>query len=350
MVKTGFSSMHVQACLVSSVILNLLFVTYIYLGGQWNLSWSSGAAAEAEAVTSAGHGRVYLVDDENTEPGSECNSAGPDYSHFSTNCIADANSWTSGAAAEAEAIAAVSCSGHGRVYLDGLVDDENTEPVCECNSCYSGPDCSRFLTDCILDANSGDPLFLEPFWKQHAASSAVVVAGWHRMSYKYNNNVYISKELERLIRKLHAVVGNAVTDNSYIIFGAGSTQLLTAAAYALSPENSSSPAAIVASVPYYTLYQQQGEYFNLAKFKFEGGAHKWMNKSDSSTYTIEFVTAPNNPDGRLNKPLLEGPNVKTVYDRAYYWPHYTPITAQADEDLMVFTLSKLTGHAGSRFG
>ena len=65
---------------------------------------------------------------------------------------------------------------------------------------------------------------------------------------------------------------------------------------------------------------------------------------------IEFVTAPNNPDGRLNKAVLQGPNVKTIYDRAYYWPHFTPIPAPADEDLMIFTLSKLTGHAGSRFG
>ncbi|OMO98682.1 EGF-like, alliinase [Corchorus olitorius] len=259
-------------------------------------------------------------------------------------------SWSSGAAEEAEAIAAVSCSGHGRVYLDGMVDDENTEPVCECNSCYSGPDCSHFLTDCIADANGGDPLFLEPFWTQHAASSAVVVAGWHRMSYSYNNNGFISKELERLIRKLHAVVGNAVTQNRYIIFGAGSTQVINAAAYALSPDNSSSPAGIVASVPYYALYQQQEEYFNSAKFKFQGDPYTWRNKTDSGAYTIEFVTAPNNPDGRLNKALLQGPNVKTVYDRAYYWPHFTPITAQADEDLMVFTLSKLTGHAGSRFG
>ncbi|OMO98703.1 EGF-like, alliinase [Corchorus olitorius] len=240
--------------------------------------------------------------------------------------------------------------GHGRAYLDGLVVDGNGEPVCECNICYSGADCSHFIPDCIANADSGDPLFLEPFWLQHAATSAVVTAGWHRLSYSYNYDGDISKELEKLIRKLHAIVGNAVTENRYIIFGAGSTQVLSAAAYALSPENASSPAGVVASVPYYALYKQQAEYFNLAKFKFEGDAHKWMNKSDGSTYMIEYVTAPNNPDGRLNKPLLQGTNVNTVYDRAYYWPHFTPIPAPADDDLMVFTLSKLTGHAGSRFG
>ncbi|XWS21818.1 hypothetical protein CRYUN_Cryun30bG0087800 [Craigia yunnanensis] len=284
-----------SACLVSSIILNLLFIINIYVGGQWKLSWSSKAAAEAEAV------------------------------------------------------AAISCSGHGRAYLDGLVVDGN-KPVCECNTCFTGPDCSQLIPDCAADAESGDPLFLEPFWMQHLTSSALVVAGWHRMSYSYDDKTFISKELEKLIRKLHAIVGNAVTENRFIIFGAGSTQVLNAATYALSLENTSSPTGIVASVPYYGLDKHQPEYFSSERFKFEGDAYTWRNRSDASTNVIEFVTSPNNPDGQLNKAILHGPNVKTIYDRAYYWPHFTPIPAPADEDLMVFTLTKLTGHAGSRFG
>ncbi|MBA0732809.1 hypothetical protein Gogos_016875 [Gossypium gossypioides] len=175
---------------------------------------------------------------------------------------------------------------------------------------------------------------------QHSASSALVVSGWHRMSYSFNDNTLISQHLESLIRKLHAFVGNAVTQDRNIVFGAGSTQVLSAAAYVLSLANSSSshsPTRVVASVPYYA---------------YEGDAHTWRNRSesDASTNVIEFVTSPNNPNGLLYKAVPHGPNVKTAYDRAYYWPHFTPIPAPADEDLMVFTLSKLTGHAGSRFG
>ncbi|KAJ6735996.1 hypothetical protein OIU85_018223 [Salix viminalis] len=43
--------------------------------------------------------------------------------------------------------------------LDGLVLDENKEPVCECNTCYGGPDCSQFLPDCAADANGYVPFF-----------------------------------------------------------------------------------------------------------------------------------------------------------------------------------------------
>ncbi|KAE8653846.1 Tryptophan aminotransferase-related protein 3 [Hibiscus syriacus] len=189
---------------------------------------------------------------------------------------------------------------------------------------------------------------------QHSTSSALVVSGWHRKSYNYNDDTKISKQLEGLIRKLHAFVGNAVTRNRYIVLGAGSTQILNAAASALSLENTSShsPTRVIASVPYYSLYKEQVEYFNAERLEFEGEAYTWRNRSDGrpSTNVIEFVTSPNNPDGRLNKAIVGGPSVKTISDRAYYWPHFTPIPAPADEDLMVFTLSKLTGHAGSRFG
>ncbi|KAK1391298.1 hypothetical protein POM88_010354 [Heracleum sosnowskyi] len=63
---------------------------------------------------------------------------------------------------------------------------------------------------------------------------------------------------------------------------------------------------------------------------------------------IEFVTSPNNPDGQLKKAVLNGPSAKAIHDHAYNWPHFTAIPSPSDEDLMIFTLSKLTGHAGVR--
>lgn len=68
----------------------------------------------------------------------------------------------------------------------------------------------------------------------------------------------------------------------------------------------------------------------------------WNNDTSNSTF-IELVTSPNNPDGHMKKAVLQGQFVKTIHDLAYYWPHFRPILTPADEDLMIFTLSKLTG-------
>lgn len=223
---------------------------------------------------------------------------------------------------------------------------------------------------------------------EHAESSALLVSGWHRMGYNFHDMTTISKELERLIRILHQTLGNALTDGKFILFGTGSTQLLAAAVNALS-HNSSSSSRVVASVPYYAvsglivilvtspykslkdstipllwiyaffnldewcngqLYEMQVELFDSRESTFEGDAKCWKNNSDTTSTVIEFVTSPNNPDGQMNEAIFNGSNVKTINDRAYYWPHFTAIPAPDDGDLTIFTISKLTGHAGSRLG
>ena len=90
--------------------------------------------------------------------------------------------------------------------------------------------------------------------------------------------------------------------------------------------------------------------FSSVDYRFEGEASLWKNKTDERTRFIEVVTSPNNPDGEMNEAVLHGPNVKTIYDHVYYWPHFTAISGPADADIMLFTISKLTGHAGMRFG
>lgn len=59
--------------------------------------------------------------------------------------------WSLKAAKEAEAVAAISCSGHGRAFLDGPVYDG--QPVCECYGCYTGTDCSQLSIGCAADAD-----------------------------------------------------------------------------------------------------------------------------------------------------------------------------------------------------
>ena len=65
--------------------------------------------------------------------------------------------WSQGAAAEAEAVAALTCSGHGRAFLDSLVVDG--VPKCECNTCYAGPDCSQLVPDCPANVDESALLY-----------------------------------------------------------------------------------------------------------------------------------------------------------------------------------------------
>ncbi|GJR50958.1 retrovirus-related pol polyprotein from transposon TNT 1-94 [Tanacetum coccineum] len=69
---------------------------------------------------------------------------------------------------------------------------------------------NKVVVSSIVLRGLRDPIFMEPFWMQHAANSAVVISGWHRMSYKYADHTTMSTELEKYIRKMHSNVGNAI--------------------------------------------------------------------------------------------------------------------------------------------
>jgi aspartate/methionine/tyrosine aminotransferase len=92
--------------------------------------------------------------------------------------------------------------------------------------------------------------------------------------------------------------------------------------------------------------------FDGREYRWAGTTALWANSSRANSTDgtfIEFVTSPNNPDALLREPVLRG-SAAAIVDHAYYWPHFTHIPAPADEDIMMFTVSKPSGHAGSRFG
>lgn len=103
----------------------------------------------------------------------------------------------------------------------------------------------------------GDPVVFEEYWKKMCESCTVVIKGWELMSYLSDmSNVcwYMLPEMKEAIKRLHHVVGNAVTEDRYIVVGNGATQLLQGAVFALSPsEANSQPINVVAAVPYYSV-------------------------------------------------------------------------------------------------
>eukprot|EP01018_Ginkgo_biloba_P009831 Gb_19963 [translate_table: standard] len=244
-----------------------------------------------------------------------------------------------------------SCSGNGY-----YVDQNPSQPssgggFCKCHACFTGHNCSSVVNNCIINLDHGDPTMFESFWIKNGQKSTTVILGWQVMSYMVDvSNIcwFLEPELAKEIRSLHSLVGNAVTKGRHIVIGTGSTQLFQAALYALSPRDHSKPTSVVSAAPYYSSYPLVTDYLKSEIYRWAGDAWNFSQTSDEDFY-IELVTSPNNPDGFAREAVVNGSG-PVIYDLAYYWPHYTPITAPANHDLMLFTVSKSTGHAGSRIG
>ncbi|KAK4568726.1 hypothetical protein RGQ29_004220 [Quercus rubra] len=201
----------------------------------------------------------------------------------------------------------------------------------------------------IINLDHGDPTMYEKYWQQMGDKTTVVIPGWQSMSYFSDiSNIcwFLEPEFAKQVVRLHKVVGNAVTDGRHIVVGTGSSQLYLAALFALSPSDASEPISVVSQAPYYSSYPSMTDCLKSGLYKWAGEAH---NFSKEGPY-IELVTSPNNPDGTARHSVVNRNKGTLLHDLAYYWPQYTPISSPADHELMLFTVSKSTGHAGMRIG
>ena len=177
----------------------------------------------------------------------------------------------------------------------------------------------------------------------------MAIPGWSGMSYFSNAQSlcwFLDPEFEREVRRVHRLVGNAAVDDGYhLVVGTGATQLFQAAMYALSPAGAQRPVGVVSPAPYYSSYPPQTDLLLSGFYRWAGDA----NAFDGDAH-IELVCSPNNPDGAIREAVLSSESSKAIHDLVYYWPQYTPITGAAAHDIMLFTMSKVTGHAGARLG
>ncbi|CAI9092982.1 OLC1v1028370C2 [Oldenlandia corymbosa var. corymbosa] len=199
----------------------------------------------------------------------------------------------------------------------------------------------------------GDPTVFEPYWRKAGERCSITFKGDQCLSYLTNPKAlcwFMEPKLEEEIKKVHRIVGNAKVDDHHLVVGNGSSQLILAALYALcSPNHHTQPHPIdvVSAAPYYSTYQEEVDLLCSALFRWAGDAHQYDNKDEPY---IELITSPNNPNGVIREPVVNRPGGRLIHDLAYYWPQYTAITSQLDHDIMLFTASKCTGHAGSRIG
>ncbi|XP_044966396.1 tryptophan aminotransferase-related protein 2-like isoform X1 [Hordeum vulgare subsp. vulgare] len=203
--------------------------------------------------------------------------------------------------------------------------------------------------DAVINLELGDPTMYEAFWREVGERAAAVIPGWSGMSYFSDAQSlcwFLDREFEREVRRVHRLVGNAAVDDGYhLVVGTGATQLFQAAMYALSPAGAERPVGVVSPAPYYSSYPPQTDLLLSGFYRWAGDA----NAFDGDGH-IELVCSPNNPDGAIREAVLNSESGKAIHDLVYYWPQYTPIAGAAAHDVMLFTMSKITGHAGARLG
>ena len=239
-----------------------------------------------------------------------------------------------------------------------------------CYQCFTGSNCKSRIPErnCTLSSAHGYPVVFQSYWTDAAVQGKPCVSSPVDMVTNYMIPVALDAHtdtkppgsmilpaLDQAIRQLHKLAGNAATSSDdgspyWIIPGAGSTQAMAAALGALSKLSGSREHVLQAfgQRPYYGQYAYQAN--NTPHMQ-------WNPDGWSPANAIELLTYPNNPDNSLRKPLLAD-GQRVVYDCVYLWPHYMwrdwaklqQSVLPLDKDIMLFSASKMSGHAGSRLG
>ena len=174
----------------------------------------------------------------------------------------------------------------------------------------------------------GHPEFLAPFWTAHPDTRLYPDRA---DAFRYCTDGLDT--LKDSIRHIHQVYGNASCADHHVVIGGGATQLIPATVYALRTMGYDS---VSAPIPYFPGFRNSAQLLGLS----------WAGKG-AGDKVIEFITYPNNPDGKFCEPSYS--KSFKVYDLSYFWPHYTKIE-NFEADVMIFSLAKVTGHAACRIG
>lgn len=213
---------------------------------------------------------------------------------------------------------------------------------CSCFQCWTGAACERRIEKCLYDATIGETTMYEDYWLMHPELDAEIPMAFH-ISYTFDYTYGMLPRLERAIRQLHMLTGNAVTEGRYLVPGIGSFELINAvAAAAVAHETDGANTGVWCADPCWF------GYFLLEHHS----ATRVLHGIDGMRETphIEIVTNPNNPDGALQHKSTNAP--LTLYDHAYYWPQFVGVSpvAYGDDGVATFTMSKSFGLSSSRVG
>ena len=267
---------------------------------------------------------------------------------------------------------------------------------CKCHQCYAGPTCYQLLKNCAVNSRVAELTLTKQWFDKNLGDISIPNALLQRhMSYLGNSRLFfsqhyknnangrepsrsrISDHLNSTIRLLHRAVGNVRNEQNYhLVIGSGGVQLINAAMFAMSKklERESQKrqgadswkrtrkeirGSYYAKTPCYNHFKifAQNRMTDMKWLHGEKDVYSYENGnkiSNISTTMIEIVTSPNNPDGRRAVPVFQENPGMLIHDHVYHWP--TILNPEQDtieldnEEIMLFSLSKLTGHAASRIG
>lgn len=187
-----------------------------------------------------------------------------------------------------------------------------------------------------LDLCFGNPAFLAPYWDE----VNLVLPKHGDLAYQHGCGL---EPLKKVIRMLHLAVGNVLDPWGYeVVVGNGATQILQAAVHAYSKLGRDLD-LVYARPPFFQRFPRLTQ--------MAATSAEWFHRNPTTIHPedlIEIVTVPNNPDGSRDNgglPFVQ----RKIHDLCYFWPQYGEVYP-VSEELMVFSLSKATGHASTRIG
>ncbi|GMH85677.1 hypothetical protein TL16_g10307 [Triparma laevis f. inornata] len=213
-----------------------------------------------------------------------------------------------------------------------------------CFGCYTGEFCDTIDKEsCSLNLGGGQPAWAQEYWESTLGQPCSETGADFQTEYTFTTAY---PPLLKEIKELHANVGNAETEGYEIVLGVGATGVMNSLLYALAASSPSNiTLTITAQAPHYGNYVPQTQ--NTYAYSTHPSILNFETDVENiDKHTYEILTYPNNPDGVKRTPIAS----KVIYDCIYYWPQFTEVDKKLEYDVMIFSASKHTGHAGSRLG
>jgi aspartate/methionine/tyrosine aminotransferase len=155
--------------------------------------------------------------------------------------------------------------------------------------------------------------------------------------------------LDIAIRAVHRIAGNVDPDSGQLMVCTGARGCALAVLYGMNQvygKAAGMPLQVFARAPFFALYPL---WVPLASTGLPTDA-VWNASADPlATTTVEILGSPNNPDGAPLVPVVKNKS-HVLCDHVYNWGwnHYSPVDLGCD--VSIFSISKATGHCGSRVG